>query len=677
MRARTLDLVDLSEDDQRRQHSPLMSPLVWDLAHVGNYEELWLLRAVGGRPRRSTASLDDLYDAFQHPRPDRPSLPLLGPAEARRLHRRRPRPRPRRARDGRRSTPAQPLLDGGFVYGMVVQHEHQHDETMLATLQLMARAGEPPAGARPRRRPPPCRTPARPRCCVPGGPFAMGTDLEPWAYDNERPAHEVDVAAFRIDTAPVTNGAYAEFVADGGYDEPRVVDGRRAGRGAQEAGPAPPRVLASATAPAAGRGCASAPREPLPRRRAGAARLLVRGRRLRPLGRASACPPRPSGRRPRRGVPTGASAAGPWGDEPPDGRARQPRPAPRPARAGRRPTRPAPARCGVPPDDRRRVGVDVVATSRPTPASRSFPYREYSEVFFGPDYKVLRGGSWATAPAGGAHHVPQLGLPHPPPDLRRLPLRPGRRLAHVPPPGLPRARPSRCTSLLYEPAALAARAVVGAAAPARGRRQRRRLSASAGTTSTRRPEPARYRTARPMWTDRSFASLAGVVHVDRRPGRRAQRHAAVADRGDRHAAVHRRAVAVRPQRQRRRASATGVGHAAAPAAERASATRGIVGHERHRGALRPRPRPPRRGLPARRGAGRRSSTPSPPRTGGRLNLLADRRRTGSRPPPRATRCIVARRPSAAVVVASEPFDDDPGWEPVPDALAGRGHAPAT
>jgi iron(II)-dependent oxidoreductase len=25
------------------------------------------------------------------------------------------------------------------------------------------------------------------------------------------------------------------------------------------------------------------------------------------------------------------------------------------------------------------------------------PYREYSEVFFGPDYRVLRGGSWATA----------------------------------------------------------------------------------------------------------------------------------------------------------------------------------------------------------------------------------------------------------------------------------------
>jgi iron(II)-dependent oxidoreductase len=32
------------------------------------------------------------------------------------------------------------------------------------------------------------------------------------------------------------------------------------------------------------------------------------------------------------------------------------------------------------------------------PGFEAFPYREYSEVFFGPDYKVLRGGSWATRP---------------------------------------------------------------------------------------------------------------------------------------------------------------------------------------------------------------------------------------------------------------------------------------
>ncbi len=59
-----------------------MSPFVWDLAHIGNYEELWLLREIDGRAAID-ADLDDLYNAFEHPRWERPSLPILGPTEAR------------------------------------------------------------------------------------------------------------------------------------------------------------------------------------------------------------------------------------------------------------------------------------------------------------------------------------------------------------------------------------------------------------------------------------------------------------------------------------------------------------------------------------------------------------------------------------------------------------------
>ncbi len=83
-RARTTALADAVDDaDLVRQHSPLMSPLVWDVAHVGNQEELWLVRDVGGRePIRQ--DIDHLYDAFKHPRSRRPELPLLDPTEARR-----------------------------------------------------------------------------------------------------------------------------------------------------------------------------------------------------------------------------------------------------------------------------------------------------------------------------------------------------------------------------------------------------------------------------------------------------------------------------------------------------------------------------------------------------------------------------------------------------------------
>jgi gamma-glutamyl hercynylcysteine S-oxide synthase len=52
---------------------------------------------------------------------------------------------------------------------------------------------------------------------VDAGGFEMGDAGETFAYDNERPRHRVELSAFRIDRAPVTNAAYAEFVADGGY----------------------------------------------------------------------------------------------------------------------------------------------------------------------------------------------------------------------------------------------------------------------------------------------------------------------------------------------------------------------------------------------------------------------------------------------------------------------------
>ena len=83
-RARTLALTDLDEPTLLAQHDPLMSPLVWDLAHIGQQEELWLLR--GGdlaRPGMLAPDVDSLYDAFKHRRADRPALPLLPPVEAR------------------------------------------------------------------------------------------------------------------------------------------------------------------------------------------------------------------------------------------------------------------------------------------------------------------------------------------------------------------------------------------------------------------------------------------------------------------------------------------------------------------------------------------------------------------------------------------------------------------
>jgi len=80
-RARTLALLEgLSEEQLSRQVSPLQSPLVWDFAHIGHFEELWLVRNVGGNPPLH-AEHDDVYDAFAHARAERGELPPT-PADA-------------------------------------------------------------------------------------------------------------------------------------------------------------------------------------------------------------------------------------------------------------------------------------------------------------------------------------------------------------------------------------------------------------------------------------------------------------------------------------------------------------------------------------------------------------------------------------------------------------------
>ncbi|WP_019633143.1 ergothioneine biosynthesis protein EgtB [Actinomadura atramentaria] len=376
----------LPDEELTAQVSPLMSPLVWDLAHVGNYEELWLLRAAAGAdPMRP--EIDGLYDAFEHPRAERPTLPLLPPGEAA-AYIATVRSKVLDALERARFDSADPLTAGGFVYGMVVQHEHQHDETMLATHQLRAGA---PALLEDRAPAPPGPPAPTTEVFVPAGPFIMGSD-DPWAYDNERPGHVVDLPAFFVDTEPVSNAAYERFIDAGGYDDPRWWD-PRGWEWRRSSGKAAPAFWLRED------------REWLRRR----------------FGRVEPVPPdepvqhvcwyeadayaRWAGRR----LPTEAEwekAAGwdpeaararryPWGDEWAEDRANLGQRALRPSATGAYAA--GASAYGV----RRMLGDVWEWTSSDFhgyPGFRSFPYKEYSEVFFGPDYKVLRGGSWATHP---------------------------------------------------------------------------------------------------------------------------------------------------------------------------------------------------------------------------------------------------------------------------------------
>lgn len=413
-RQRTLQLIaPLSDEALTRQHDPLMSPMVWDLGHIGAFEELWLVRRPG--EVTSESELEEVYDAFRTPRSARGELAL--PA-VRRVTERMAEIRARALEllETVEFEADNPLLRGGFAWEMVRQHEAQHQETMLQTIQLVTSEAYVPV----ERRGPPAGDAAGASAAtvgemvrVPGGPFAIGAPQGAFAYDNERPRHRRVVGAFEIGRHPVTNGEYVEFVAAGGYEDPALWS-EEGWTWAQKARLAAPQFWELAAHP----GPPSAPDARAASRELGLAgwhrRTALGVEPLRPdapvvhvcCHEAEAYARFSSARLPTEMEWEKAAA---W--DPDDGRSR------------RWPWGEAPLSADLANLDQLRFGVDPVG-ARPAGRSavgceemigdvwewtstrfygydgfRAFPYPEYSEVFFGPDYRVLRGASWATRPA--------------------------------------------------------------------------------------------------------------------------------------------------------------------------------------------------------------------------------------------------------------------------------------
>jgi len=336
-------LAALSEEQLLWQVSPLMSPLVWDFAHIGYFEELWLRRELGGQPP-VRAEHDDVYDPFASERSERAELPILPPPAARAF-----------VADVRRRVLAlleelrldggDPLLEGGFVFGMVVQHELQHVETMVQTLQLGGLPGPSPAA--------PPQVMAEGDVLVAAGPFVLGAgEDERWAYDNERPAHELTLPAFRIGRALVTNAEFAAFIDAGGYRD-RTAWGEEGWAWRQSEGA----------------------EAPLFWERKGDAWCRRRFNMVEPVPAREAV---------QHISWYEADAYSRW--------------------VGKRlPTEPEwekAARTAGSELEHLQGAVWQWTCSHLTgyPGFRAFPYPEYSEVFFSPEYRVLRGGSWVTDP---------------------------------------------------------------------------------------------------------------------------------------------------------------------------------------------------------------------------------------------------------------------------------------
>lgn len=388
-RARTLLLVaPVSEQDLRLQHSPLMSPIVWDLGHIAEFEQLWLVENLHGAGRMG--EIEGVYDPFQNQRATRASLPL--PTQAGALARLAGvREEVLRLLDGLDPSDGNPLLRQGFVFRMVLQHEYQHNETILQTLQL--KLGEPYRAPLGRTFGRGSGNPSREMVRFPGGKVTLGSDDRGVSYDNERPAHQLEVRPFLIARAAVTNADYLGFMQGGGYGDQGLwseagwrwrqeSDSEHPMHWFREDGEWRERFMDRSGPPD--------PDRPVCHVCFYEAEAFARwaGKRLPTEAEWEvACSWDPE-RKVKRLFP--------WGDDHPTWRH---------ANLDQLGFGTAPVGCfgqNVSPLGCYGMIGDVWEWTSsdfgPYPGYETFPYREYSETFFGGGYKVLRGGSWATRP---------------------------------------------------------------------------------------------------------------------------------------------------------------------------------------------------------------------------------------------------------------------------------------
>jgi iron(II)-dependent oxidoreductase len=319
----TLGLIEPLDDEQlNRVYSPILSPLAWDLGHIANFEELWLVQTIADREPMH-GDLGRFYDAIENPRRTRGELPILRDSELR-AYMADVRERTLEVLESVEIGPdaEDPLLRDGFVYEMLLAHEHQHNETMLQVLQMLD--GYEPlrsvgtvamATAEPE------------TVAIAAGVYEIGAAERGFAYDNERQRHSVELADFGIDRTAVANSSYMQFMEETGAEPPMYWE--RDGEGGW-------------VSTAMGRRAPIEPDHPV---------IHVSWEQ--------------------------ADAFARW--------------------AGKR--LPTEQEWEAAHDKLDSTGQAWEWTSShflPYPGFEAFPYGEYSEVFFGGEYRVLRGSSWAT-----------------------------------------------------------------------------------------------------------------------------------------------------------------------------------------------------------------------------------------------------------------------------------------
>ncbi len=245
-RSRTCRLTDdLSTEQLMGPMLPIVNPVLWEVGHVGWFHEYWTLRhAHGAAPILDRADLLWNSSTVAHATrwdldlPDRSGVfGYMTDVLERQLDR----------LGARLNVPT------SYFYELSIRHEDMHVEALTYTRQTLGYTrpeglGEPAMHA---------AGPWPGDVEVPGGTWRLGsTPADGFVFDNEKWAHEIAIAPFRIARAPVTNAEFAAFVDAGGYRSANS-GAQRAGLGASMRPPSGRSIGASRTA-AAGPGSVTA-----------------------------------------------------------------------------------------------------------------------------------------------------------------------------------------------------------------------------------------------------------------------------------------------------------------------------------------------------------------------------------------------------------------------------------
>jgi len=211
-RARTLLLTqDLSGGQLLGPKLAIVNPPLWEIGHVGWFQEHWCLRyqADGGLPAApALANADQLYNSATVPHATRWDLPLPSfDATLDYLQQVLDRVLERIDREG---------ATGHLQYfvQLAVFHEEMHCEAFTYSRQTLGYAKPVTSPLRAGRSGGAWSGDAE----IAGGRFMLGaTPAAGFVFDNEKWAHEVEVQPFAMSRAPVTNAEFAAFVDDEGY----------------------------------------------------------------------------------------------------------------------------------------------------------------------------------------------------------------------------------------------------------------------------------------------------------------------------------------------------------------------------------------------------------------------------------------------------------------------------